>query len=137
LQLVDRVTLETLRALRAALPGIKIVPVIHVIGPESVREAREMASVADAILLDSGNPTLAVKELGGTGRTHDWTLSRQIRDAVPVPVYLAGGLGSHNVRQALQAVRPFGLDLCSSVRSAGQLDRARLTAFFDRVAGQD
>jgi phosphoribosylanthranilate isomerase len=57
-----------------------------------VDEAVAVAPRVDALLLDSGNPALAVKELGGTGRRHDWALSRRIREAVPVPVFLAGGL---------------------------------------------
>ena len=64
--------------------------------------------LVDALLLDSGNQKLAVKELGGTGRTHDWTLSRRIRDLSGVPVFLAGGSGLANVVAAVQAVQPHG-----------------------------
>jgi len=87
----------------------------------------------DALLLDSGNPALAVKELGGTGRVHDWSLSRRIRDAVPKPIFLAGGLRSTNVREAIAAVQPFGLDLCSSVRINDVLDEQKLKSFFEAV----
>ena len=137
LQLVDAVAPGTHAALREALPGIAIVQVIHVTGPESVDEAIEIARHVDAILLDSGNPGLATKELGGTGRTHDWDLSRQIRDAVEGPVYLAGGLSADNVDEAMRAVRPFGVDVCSGVRADGQLDRARLTSFVTAVVQAD
>ena len=89
-----------LRRLRRILSGIRLVQVIHVTGPESVDEARDAAPLVDAILLDSGNPRLAVKELGGTGRVHDWTTSRRIRDSVGVPVLLAGGLHPGNAREA-------------------------------------
>ncbi|MFN0058383.1 MAG: phosphoribosylanthranilate isomerase [Planctomycetota bacterium] len=133
LQLVDRVTPEHLRALRATLPGIKLVQVIHVTGSESVEEAQAVAPYVDALLLDSGNQALAIKELGGTGRTHDWTLSRRIRDSVHVPVFLAGGIGSRNAAKAIAAVNPFGLDLCSSVRTDGHLDASKLEAFFAAV----
>src|SRR3954447_12282107 len=128
LQLVDAVPLGVYPVLRAELPGIALVQVIHVRGPESVDEAREVAPHVNAILLDSGNPSAAVKELGGTGRVHDWEVSRRIREAVPVPVYLAGGLRPDNVAEAVARVGPFGLDVCSGVRSDGRLDPAKLTA---------
>jgi phosphoribosylanthranilate isomerase len=135
LQLVDHVPAAELQRLRALRPGVKIVQVIHVSGPRSVDDARQAAPFVDALLLDSGNPHAAVKELGGTGRTHDWATSRRIRDAVwPLPLWLAGGLGPHNVLEAIATVAPHGLDLCSSVRSGGRLDLARLQRFFAAVA---
>ncbi len=121
------------RALKSSLPGISIVQVIHVTGPESVEEALTVAPFVDAILLDSGNQSLAVKELGGTGRVHDWTLSRQIREQLQIPMFLAGGLTSNNVRRAIDEVGAFGLDLCSGVRTDGKLDRGKLAAFFAAV----
>ncbi|HEV7588363.1 MAG TPA: phosphoribosylanthranilate isomerase [Longimicrobium sp.] len=129
LQLVDAVPFEVYPILRAELPGIALVQVIHVRGAESVDEAREVAPHVSAILLDSGNPSAAVKELGGTGRVHDWELSRRIREAVDVPVYLAGGLRPKNVAEAVERVGPFGLDVCSGVRTEGRLDGDKLTAF--------
>lgn len=129
LQIVDRLGAGSYTELRAALPGIGIVQVVHVTGPESVGEAKAVAAHVDAILLDSGNPELVVKELGGTGRRHDWRLSRQIRAAVPVPVYLAGGLRPDNVAEAIAEVGPFGLDVCTGVRTDGQLDEAKLERF--------
>jgi len=137
LQLVDAVAPGTHAALREALPGVAIVQVIHVSGQESVDEAIGAARHVDAILLDSGNPGLATKELGGTGRTHDWDLSRQIRDAVDRPVYLAGGLSADNVDLAIRAVRPFGVDVCSGVRTDGRLDPERLARFVQAVARAD
>ncbi len=134
LQLVDHVPLAELRQLRAALPGIGLVQVIHVTGEESIDEAQEAASVVDALLLDSGNQKLAVKVLGGTGRTHDWRLSRRIRESVKVPLFLAGGLKPENVADAVASVDPYGLDLCSSVRTDGRLDAAKLRAFFSALA---
>lgn len=130
LQLVDHVPAAELRLIRAALPGITLVQVIHVRGEESLREAIEAAALVDALLLDSGNPALRTKELGGTGRTHDWKLSRRIRDAVPVPVWLAGGLHPGNVAEAAGTVQPFGVDVCSGLRTEGRLDPSRLSAFF-------
>ncbi len=130
LQLVDRLTRGTYRDLRDALPGIALVQVVHVGGEESVEEALAAAPEVDAVLLDSGNQRLAVKELGGTGRTHDWRVSRRIVEASPVPVFLAGGLKPKNVAEAVSAVRPFGLDVCSGVRSGGRLGAEKLRRFF-------
>ena len=134
LQLVDRMGAGAYARLREALPGIALVQVIHVAGPESVDEARRVAEEVDALLLDSGNQTLPVKELGGTGRVHDWRLSARIREAVDVPVFLAGGLTPANVAEAIRAVRPFGLDLCSGLRPRGTLDEGLLEAFMAAVA---
>jgi phosphoribosylanthranilate isomerase len=133
LQLVDAMDDGAYAQLREQLPGVELVQVIHVTGPESVREAVAVAAQVDAILLDSGNPAAAVKELGGTGRAHDWQLSAQIRAAVDVPLYLAGGLRAHNVAEAIETVRPFGLDLCTGVRRDGQLDDAKLAEFMAAV----
>lgn len=133
LQLVDRLTKGSYADLRRALPGIGLVQVIHVTGETSVEAALKVAPEVDALLLDSGNPTLAVKELGGTGRTHDWLLSRRICQDAGVPVFLAGGLKPGNVGAAIWQVRPFGLDLCSGVRTNGQLDSDKLHRFFEQV----
>ena len=129
LQLVDSMATTELEKLRARLPGIRLVQVIHVGGEESIDEARMMAPFVDALLLDSGNQKLAVKELGGTGRVHDWRISRRIRDAVDVPLFLAGGLNAGNVAAAVAAVQPHGVDVCSGVRTDGKLDAAKLRAF--------
>src|SRR5215204_2539707 len=130
IQICDRLTHGSYEDLREALPGISLVQVVHVTGPEAIDEAIEVAPHVNAILLDSGNQSLAIKELGGTGRTHDWTLSRKIREAIEVPLFLAGGLKPENVADAIRAVQPFGLDLCSGVRSNGNLDEAKLAHFF-------
>ena len=133
IQICDHLTRGTHRELKDALPGISIVQVVHVTGPESVEEAVSVAPHVNAILLDSGNQKLAVKELGGTGRTHDWTLSRKIRESIGIPIFLAGGLTPENVAQAIQEVAPFGLDVCSGVRTNGKLDPEKLQRFFGAV----
>jgi phosphoribosylanthranilate isomerase len=135
IQICDHLTGGTHRELREALPGIAIVQVIHVTGPGSVDEAVAVAPHVDAILLDSGNQKLAVKELGGTGRTHDWALSREIRERIEVPLFLAGGLNSENVGQAIREVAPYGVDICSGVRTGGKLDGEKLQRFFGAVRG--
>jgi phosphoribosylanthranilate isomerase len=135
LQLVDELPRGAHEELRRALPGIRIVQVVHVTGEEAVERAISIASSVDAILLDSGNPNREVKELGGTGRTHDWALSRRIREAVAKAVYLAGGLNPGNVAEAVRRVEPFGLDVCSGVRTDGRLDRDKLQAFIMQARG--
>lgn len=133
LQICDALSAREYATLRYALPGVSLVQVIHVQGAESVDEARGIAPSVDGILLDSGNPNAAVKELGGTGRVHDWATSRQIVEAVDVPVFLAGGLHAGNVGDAIRAVRPYGVDLCTGVRTDDALDAAKLGRFVAAV----
>ena len=136
-QLVDAVAPDEPTALRAARPYARIVQVIHVLDDASVGEAAAALPRVHALLLDSGNPRLAVKELGGTGRVHDWVLSRRVRDladAAGVPVFLAGGLRAENVADAVRVVRPFGVDVCSGVRTNGRLDSDKLAAFAAELA---
>ena len=133
IQICDHLVRGSHSELKMALPGISIVQVVHVTGPESVEEAVAIAADVDAILLDSGNQKLAVKELGGTGRTHDWTLSREIRERIDVPMFLAGGLNPGNVAQAIAEVRPYGLDICSGVRTEGKLDAEKLERYFAAI----
>jgi phosphoribosylanthranilate isomerase len=133
LQLVDDVEPGVYEALRDALAGIRIVQVIHVRDESAVTDARRVSPHVDAILLDSGNPSLATKELGGTGRAHDWVISRRIRDAVRAPVYLAGGLNHMNVGRAIAQVQPFGIDACSGLRTDGHLDPFKLEQFMRAV----
>src|SRR5205085_9909974 len=116
-----------------ALPGVSLVQVIHVTGPESIDEALSVAPHVNALLLDSGNPALKVKELGGTGRRHDWQISRRIREQSPIPLLLAGGLTPSTVKSAIETVSPWGLDLCTGVRTNGALDESKLSAFFAAI----
>ena len=134
LQIVDAVSVETYERLRSELPGISLVQVIHVRGDESVAEARSVAPYVDGILLDSGNPNLAVKVLGGTGRVHDWSLSRRIVETCGKPTFLAGGLNAENVHEAVESVRPHALDVCSGVRTNGLLDEEKLQKFVAAIA---
>jgi phosphoribosylanthranilate isomerase len=133
IQLVDDVEPGTHEKLRSALPGVAIVQVIHVRSADSVEEAVAISPKVNALLLDSGNPSLTVKELGGTGRVHDWSLSRQIRDRAACPLYLAGGLNPSNVAAAIAAVRPFGVDICSGLRTNGALDATKVEAFMSEI----
>ena len=132
-QICDSLTSGSLLDIKKELPNVKIVQVIHVFDEGSVNEAIEAAKTADALLLDSGNQKLAVKELGGTGRTHNWELSKQIVESVSIPVYLAGGLNPANVKGAIETVHPFGVDICSGLRTDGNLDEAKLSEYVKLV----
>ncbi len=129
IQIVDALEDGTYQQLREAMPAIKLVQVIHVIDEKSVNDAIKISERVDAILLDSGNPSLQTKELGGTGRIHNWELSRKIRDSINKPIFLAGGLKPENVKQAIGEVEPYGLDVCSGVRTNGKLDEKKLEMF--------
>lgn len=133
IQIVDRLESGTYQDIRDSLPGIRIVQVIHVVDESSIEEALRISGEVDAILLDSGNPYLKVKKLGGTGRTHNWQISRKIREAIDIPIFLAGGLTPNNVREAIQTVEPFGIDVCSGVRTEGKLDVTKLEKFFAEI----
>jgi phosphoribosylanthranilate isomerase len=133
IQIVDKLKQGTYQAIKQALPAIKIVQVIHVIDESTIEEAIKISELVDAILLDSGNPNLHIKELGGTGRVHNWTISKKIVEQVKVPVFLAGGLHAENVQQAIEAVQPFGVDLCSGVRTNNLLDPYKLEKFFTTI----
>jgi phosphoribosylanthranilate isomerase len=132
IQIVDDLIFGTHKELKEALPGIKIIQVIHVSGEDSIEDALEAAD-ADALLLDSGNQSLPVKVLGGTGKAHDWSISKKIVEAVKMPVFLAGGLNPDNVIEAIETVRPYGVDICSGVRTNGNLDERKLSAFIQNI----
>jgi phosphoribosylanthranilate isomerase len=134
IQIVDALSAGTYSDIKKALPSVKIVQVIHVIDESSVEEAIQISEMVDAILLDSGNPKLKIKELGGTGRVHNWKLSRQICERSECPVFLAGGLNPDNVKQAIEEVRPFAVDVCSGVRTEGRLDRKKLEMFISNMS---
>lgn len=122
-------------ALRRALPGTRIVQVIHVQGPSSLQAALAAAEHVDTLLLDSGRP--AARELGGTGRVHDWSISRSISQRSKVPVFLAGGLNPANIGEAIRTVRPYGVDVCTGVRTNGALDAEKLRALAEAIREAD
>jgi phosphoribosylanthranilate isomerase len=128
-QIVDELLEGEYQHIKDALPNVKLVQVIHVTGQESIEEAIKVSAHVDALLLDSGNPKAFIKILGGTGNTHNWQISRELVRAVSIPVFLAGGLNAQNVQQAIETVQPFGVDICSGVRTNGLLDQQKLEAF--------
>ena len=134
IQIVDAVDLDVYGVLRKGLPEISMVQVIHVIDQSSVNTALKITPHVDYLLLDSGNPNSEIKELGGTGRTHNWELSAEIVERSSIPVFLAGGLGADNVKSAIEKVSPFGLDLCSKVRTNDRLDEQKLKLLMRRVS---
>jgi len=133
IQLVDIIPETELIALRKSLSGISIVQVIHIQGEEALEQAKKLSGMVNALLLDSGNPEAETRELGGTGRIHNWEISREICKHVNCPVFLAGGLHSENIRKAVDFVQPFGVDLCSGVRTKDSLDPIKLTHFFNSL----
>ncbi len=137
IQLVDRITPAELRRLRSCLPGISLVQVVHVTSSDAIAAAASVAPFVDAILLDTGTPDGPVRELGGTGRVHDWDISARIVAEVACPVFLAGGLRSENVGQAIRRVRPFAVDVCSGLRTDNRLDERLLASFFEGVRETD
>ncbi len=133
IQIVDKLKIGRYEEIRENLPNVKLVQVIHVMDERSIEEATNISKYVDAILLDSGNPNLKIKELGGTGKVHNWEISKLIREEISIPIFLAGGLNASNVKEAIEYVQPFGIDLCSGVRTNGQLDSKKLKKFFDAV----
>ena len=130
IQMVDALTDRQYHKIREAIPHVKLVQVIHVLDEKALQEAIEISEWVDAILLDSGNPNLSTKVLGGTGKTHNWDLSKKIRENISIPTYLADGINKDNIRMAIDHVQPYGIDLCSSVRTNGQLDERKLEELF-------
>lgn len=133
IQIVDKLDDGSYADIRNAIGNVKLVQVIHVIDEWALDAAAAVAHHVDGILLDSGNPNKKIKELGGTGRTHNWDISSKIVKMVNVPVYLAGGLNPFNVVEAIERVQPDGVDLCSGVRTDGRLDEWKLNAFFKEL----
>ncbi len=132
-QIVDKLSEGTYEEIRTALPDIEIIQVIHALNKNTIHEAITISKDVDGLLLDSGNPNLNTKVLGGTGKTHNWELSKEICNSVDIPVFLAGGLNPNNISEAIKAVNPNGVDLCSGVRTNGNLDENKLASFVKNV----
>lgn len=133
IQLVDKLDINEYHLIRKQLPFVKLIQVIHVMDQQSIIDAKELSKFVDYILLDSGNPNLVIKEFGGTGRVHDWSISKRIREEVEIPIYLAGGLNSTNIVEAINVVEPYGVDLCSGVRTNDVLDESKLKLFMSKL----
>lgn len=136
-QVVSHIDPAEAEKLAALEPSVRRVQVIHVEGPDALDLIPPYEPHVHAFLLDSGRPNAAVAELGGTGRAHDWSVSAAFVQATSRPVFLAGGLTAANVPDAIRRVRPYGLDLCSGVRTNGLLDPDKLAAFVSAVQRTD
>ncbi|MEO1311429.1 MAG: phosphoribosylanthranilate isomerase [Pseudomonadota bacterium] len=133
-QIVPHIAPAEHARLAALLPAaVRRVQVVHVEGPEALDLIDVYAPHADAFLLDSGRPSLPTPEYGGTGRTHDWSVSAEFVRRAPKPVFLAGGLHAGNIADAIATVGPYGVDLCSGVRTDGAIDAVKLRDFFTAV----
>ena len=135
IQICDDLDPDGIDEVSSALPGINLIKVIHVHGEASIEEAKTVSQYVNGILLDSGSKEGSVVELGGTGRTHNWEISRRIVEAVEAPVILAGGLNPGNVSEAIRLVKPYAVDVCSGVRTGGSLDSDKLQSFMSQVRG--
>ena len=134
LQLWDRLPREDYGRLRSRLPGVALVQAVHVVDDSAVDEAMEIAPRVDAIVLDSGNAAVPFRWEPATGRIHDWNISRRVVEALDRPVFLAGGITAVNVAAAVQTVRPYGIDVCTGVRTDDQLDVSKLSHLFESLA---
>ena len=129
-QLVRHVHPSVHDELARRLPGVRRIQVIHVEDDGALGLLVAYSRRVEAFLLDSGSPSR--HELGGTGRVHNWGISSAFTQASPIPVFLAGGLTPMNVGDAIRHVRPFGIDVCSGLRTDGKLDQSKLAAFMAR-----
>lgn len=136
-QIVNHIAPRELQRLREGMPALRVVQVVHVEGSEALRLLGEYEEFAHSFLLDSGSPMASIPLLGGTGRIHDWSVSAEFVRRSRRPVFLAGGLSPGNVAEAIRVVRPYGLDICSGVRTAGRLDGAKLGAYVTAIKAQD
>ncbi len=134
-QLVKHVSVDTHDWLARHAPALRRIQVIHVEGMEALEVIAHYGDRPHAFLLDSGRPD--TDEYGGTGRRHDWQVSARCVREARRPVFLAGGLDAANAAEAIAAVRPFGLDVCSGLRTDEGLDPTRLAAFMRAVRKAD
>ncbi len=132
-QIVSHLSAGESEQLPKLLHATRRVQVIHVENDSALDLIEPYAPHVHAFLLDSGQPSLPTPEYGGTGRTHDWQVSAEFVRRSPRPVFLAGGLTPGNVGEAIRRVCPFGVDLCSGVRTDGRLDGDKLAAFIEAV----
>ena len=132
-QVVQHIDPREHERLQATLPHVRRVQVIHVENERALELVDAYAERVDAFLLDSGQTAGAKPQFGGTGSVHDWSISRQFVESTDLPVYLAGGLSSKNIFDAIAAVRPAGVDVCSGVRTDGALDPKKLQLFIAEI----
>lgn len=133
IQMVDEIDNQAYQVIADTLSGVKLVQVIHIEDDSSYAKAIEKSKYVDYLLLDSGKPSGEIKKLGGTGETHNWEISRAVVKDSNIPVFLAGGLNKNNIIEAINFVRPYGIDLCSGVRTNDALDKNKLIQFMNFI----
>ena len=133
IQIVDYIDVKNYQKIRKSLPDIKLIQVVHVEDESSYSLAMNFSSYVDFILLDSGKPSAKKRTLGGTGDTHNWNISKKIVRDCSIPVYLAGGINHSNVVEAIQKVKPYGIDLCTGLRTNNKLDKNKLNVFMEAI----
>ena len=132
-QLHSEITADSVANLRTRFPDLKVFKSVHVISAESVRYPEGFSKVVDGFVLDTIN--VATDQVGGTGNIHDWSISQEIVTRFPdIPIILAGGLNSKNVRSAIESVHPFGVDVNSGTKGSDGFKDARKMREFIREA---
>jgi phosphoribosylanthranilate isomerase len=134
-QLHSEIAPNSVERLRGRLPYVKIFKSVNVISADSVAYPEAFEKLVDGFVLDSIN--VATGQLGGTGKTHDWSVSRQIvMRYLEIPIILAGGLNSENVRSAIEYVHPFGVDVNSGTKAPdGFKDTRKMEEFIVQAKG--
>ncbi len=126
--------------LQAELPSSKLLELKDLLGVQviahvsptqgAVERADALTEVADVIAVD----TVVDGAIGGTGKTHDWELSRRVRDAVyPAKLMLSGGLNCQNVESAIAAVMPSIVDVSSGVEENGWKSKELVSSFIRKA----
>ena len=132
-QLHSEITADSVANLRTRFPDLKVFKSVHVISADSVRYPEGFSKVVDGFVLDTIN--VATDQVGGTGNIHDWSISQEIVTRFPdIPIILAGGLNSKNVRSAIESVHPFGVDVNSGTKGSDGFKDARKMREFIREA---
>jgi len=117
--------------IRERIKDTRLIKTVYVTKDALKETVIEDLKTFDAVLLDSFTKV----QYGGTGRVHDWTLSRQIKEAVaPLPVILAGGLKPENVKEAILTVQPYAVDVASGVELRPAVkDHEKIRAFVENA----
>jgi phosphoribosylanthranilate isomerase len=126
IQLHNDISIDEIKTIKQAIPYVRLIKAVHVIDESAIKNSKVFIPFVDALLLDS----LTSNRIGGTGKTHDWSISKAITSLSDIPVILAGGLNPENVIQAIEYVRPFGVDVNSGVDSLnGKKDLQKIKRF--------
>lgn len=134
LQLYGDASPAQIQEVKEAMPSVKIWKVINIADEASIALAKEYEGAADAVALDTFNKDNGAR--GGSGKTHDWDISRRIAESLSIPVILAGGLNPENVAEAVAQVRPAGVDVNSGVTNPdGSKDLAKVKRFIEHAKG--